>query len=234
MRLIESPERLAHEAEAIRRERVLGFDTETRPAFRKGESYPTALVQLAGEAVVWIFPLQRVDCSLASDGNLRTARLVKAGIGVADDLRQMKKLFAFEEANVVDRRRARQAPGGRADGLAQPRGTRARLPHPEGQPHLELGRRPPYAAADRLCRNGRVGSSGALSAARGVSTTRFAGTRSAKRRPHRVLELERHRVRAAAGRTLLARGVGAREVLPKGGESPRGALRRAARGSASA
>jgi len=101
VRLVESAERLAHEAEAIRRESVLGFDTETRPAFRKGESYPTALVQLAGAAVVWIFPLQRVDCSPLLREVFQSENL-KAGIGVADDLRQMKKVFAFEETNVVD------------------------------------------------------------------------------------------------------------------------------------
>ena len=102
VRLVESAERLAHEAEAIRRESVLGFDTETRPAFRKGESYPPALVQLAGESVVWIFALQRVDCSITLKAIFEDSSLTKAGIGVADDLRQMKKVFAFEEANVVD------------------------------------------------------------------------------------------------------------------------------------
>ena len=102
VRLVESAERLAHEAEAIRRESVLGFDTETRPAFRKGESYPPALVQLAGESVVWIFALQRVDCSTTLKAIFEDSSLTKAGIGVADDLRQMKKVFAFEEANVVD------------------------------------------------------------------------------------------------------------------------------------
>ena len=101
VRLVESAQALADEAAAIRRESVLGFDTETRPAFRKGESYPPALVQLAGEAVVWIFPLQRFDCSNLLQEVFQSQSL-KAGIGVADDLRQMKKLFAFEEANVVD------------------------------------------------------------------------------------------------------------------------------------
>jgi ribonuclease D len=102
VRLLESAQALAHEAEAIRRESVLGFDTETRPAFRKGESYPPALVQLAGESVVWIFALQRVDCSAPLKAIFEDSLLTKAGIGVADDLRQMKKVFAFEDANVVD------------------------------------------------------------------------------------------------------------------------------------
>jgi len=101
VRLLESAERLAHEADAIRRESVLGFDTETRPAFRKGESYAPSLVQLAGEAVVWIFQIQRADFSPLIR-EIFQSEIVKAGIGVADDLRQMKKLFAFEEANVVD------------------------------------------------------------------------------------------------------------------------------------
>jgi ribonuclease D len=101
VRLLESAQALAHEAPAIRRESVLGFDTETRPAFRKGESYPPSLVQLAGEAVVWIFLLQRFDCSSLLQEVFQSEK-PKAGIGVTDDLRQMKKVFAFEEASVVD------------------------------------------------------------------------------------------------------------------------------------
>lgn len=101
VRLLDSTERLAHEADAIRRESVLGFDTETRPAFRKGESYPPSLVQLAGEAVVWIFQIQRTDFSPLIREIFQSG-IVKAGIGVADDLRQMKKVFAFDEANLVD------------------------------------------------------------------------------------------------------------------------------------
>ena len=102
VRLLETAQALEHEAGAIRRESVLGFDTETRPAFRKGESYPPSLVQLAGEAVVWIFPLQRLDCSTILKTIFQDSPVVKAGIGVSDDLRQMKKVFAFDEANVVD------------------------------------------------------------------------------------------------------------------------------------
>jgi ribonuclease D len=101
VRLIESPEELERESAAIRRERVLGFDTETRPAFRKGESYPPALVQLAGEELVWILRLQRLDCSIVLK-HVMESDAVKAGIGVADDLRQLRKLFDFEAAAVVD------------------------------------------------------------------------------------------------------------------------------------
>ena len=101
VRLVESADALARAADEIRRERVLGFDTETRPAFRKGESYAPSLLQLAGEAVVWIFPLQRLDSS-ALLKEVFESEAAKVGIGVTDDVRQLKKVFAFEQANVLD------------------------------------------------------------------------------------------------------------------------------------
>jgi len=102
VRVVASAAELEREADAIRRERVLGFDTETRPAFVKGQSYPPALAQLAGEAVVWILMLQRLDSSALLRQVFQSGSVVKAGIGIADDLRQLRKVFAFEAAAVVD------------------------------------------------------------------------------------------------------------------------------------
>jgi ribonuclease D len=102
VRLVATVEALERERPAIERERVLGFDTETRPAFRKGESYAPSLLQLAGEEVVWVLQLQRIDCSQAVKPVFEADGVVKAGIGTAEDLRQLKKLAAFSEANVVD------------------------------------------------------------------------------------------------------------------------------------
>ena len=102
VRLIASRDALDGALEAIRRERVLGFDTETRPAFRKGESYPPSLLQLAGENTVWLFQLARLDGAAALGALFESPEMVKAGIGTAEDLRQLRKLFSFAEANVVD------------------------------------------------------------------------------------------------------------------------------------
>src|SRR5262245_65020118 len=42
-------------------ERLVGLDTETRPAFRKGESYLPSLVQVATARAVYLFPLRNRD-----------------------------------------------------------------------------------------------------------------------------------------------------------------------------
>ena len=86
----------------LRAERVAGFDTETRPAFRIGESYPPALAQLATARAVYLFPLQRLDFEPEMVELMASARLVKAGVSVKDDLRQLQKLFPFEPNGVVD------------------------------------------------------------------------------------------------------------------------------------
>ena len=83
-------------------EAVIGFDTETRPAFRPGERYLPSLFQAATGRRVYLFPLQRLHCAEALRPLLAEARIVKAGVSVADDLKKLKELFPFEEKNVVD------------------------------------------------------------------------------------------------------------------------------------
>ncbi len=86
----------------LRHERVAGFDTETRPAFRKGESYLPCLAQFATAKAVYLFRLERADFSAALREILQSPGIVKSGIAIADDLRQLKLLFPFEENRVVD------------------------------------------------------------------------------------------------------------------------------------
>ena len=86
----------------IVQESVVGMDTETRPAFRAGESYPPCLAQIATARAVYLFPLQRLDCSGVLAGMLGDPRVVKIGIGLAEDLRQLQQVFWFEQASVLD------------------------------------------------------------------------------------------------------------------------------------
>ncbi len=100
--VVDSAARL-HEASAeLMAEEVVGFDTETRPAFRPGERYLPSLFQAATARRVWLFQVQRVDCAPVLAPLLASSRVIKAGVSVADDLKKLKQVFAFEEASVVD------------------------------------------------------------------------------------------------------------------------------------
>jgi ribonuclease D len=88
--------------EDLAQETTVGWDTETRPAFRVGESYLPSLVQAATARAVYIFPLVKMDFSRPVGGLFAEPTIVKPGISVADDLKKLKQVFHFEEASVLD------------------------------------------------------------------------------------------------------------------------------------
>lgn len=102
VRLVDTPSLLEQAAADILRQPVVGFDTETRPAFRKGESHLPSLAQVATADRVYLFPLQRLDCSGVLGALLGAPHIVAAGVALADDLRQLGQLFEFEIAAALD------------------------------------------------------------------------------------------------------------------------------------
>lgn len=100
--LVATREDLERAKAELAAERVVGFDTETRPSFRAGESHPPALAQVATAQAVWIFQLQRLDCSAVLGELLSSKTTLKAGVGISEDLRQLRKSVAFEPHAIVD------------------------------------------------------------------------------------------------------------------------------------
>jgi ribonuclease D len=100
--VVASPEELARAMADIGLESVVGFDTETRPAFRKGEVHLPCLVQVATARAVYLFQIAQTDFSAPLAGLLSNPAIVKAGVAMSDDLRKLKLVFPFEEAGVVD------------------------------------------------------------------------------------------------------------------------------------
>ncbi|KAF3996402.1 3'-5' exonuclease [Glaciimonas immobilis] len=90
---------------------VIGFDTESKPTFNKGElSDGPHLIQLAADDVVFLFPVGRFVGQLASLAVLRTVlespRILKVGFGLSDDLKRLAKKLGIDLVQVVDLSRA--------------------------------------------------------------------------------------------------------------------------------
>ena len=102
VRLVATPEELTAALADIRAERVTGFDTETRPAFVRGQSYLPALAQVATARAVYLFQLRHRELHAPLGELLSSPGTIKAGVALADDLQKLRKLFPFEERAVVD------------------------------------------------------------------------------------------------------------------------------------
>ena len=82
---------------------LLGFDTESRPAFRRGERHPIALVQLANADLACLFRIDpRHGPAPALRELLASRDLVKVGQGPADELRELRDRWRVEARGVVD------------------------------------------------------------------------------------------------------------------------------------
>ena len=100
--VVRSDAQAAAAVRRLQRERVLGFDTETRAAFRKGESYPPALVQLAATRVVYLFQLHSLTGLGGLEAILSAPDIVKAGVSLAYDLRKLNEVRPFAPAGFVE------------------------------------------------------------------------------------------------------------------------------------
>ena len=100
--LVRSSSELPEAVSRLEKESILGFDTETRPAYRKGESYPPALLQLAGENEVFIFQLRFTGLPRPLLEILANPNIIKAGVSLNYDIRELRNLAQFEPGGFVD------------------------------------------------------------------------------------------------------------------------------------
>ncbi|MFZ4535319.1 3'-5' exonuclease [Propionivibrio sp.] len=101
--LIDS-ECLAREAlDALMAAEVIGFDTESKPTFLKGEeSTGPHLVQLATESRAYLFPISGLHVTNALKIILESPRVLKVGMGLGNDRSALKSRLDISLTNVLD------------------------------------------------------------------------------------------------------------------------------------
>ncbi len=100
--VIDSMEAFEQEIDQIARQPVLGFDTETRPSFKKGKVYPTSLIQIASLEQAWILRVNRIGYPGRLLDLLSGEIPLKIGLGLQDDLRRLRADFQFEPDGFLD------------------------------------------------------------------------------------------------------------------------------------
>ena len=80
----------------------VGFDTETRPSFKKGQHYKISLMQISTEDTCFLFRLNRIDIPEPLEYFLRTEDTMKIGLSLRDDFAAMRKRTSVEPTNFLD------------------------------------------------------------------------------------------------------------------------------------
>lgn len=81
------------------KEDLLGFDTETRPSFKKGEFHHIALLQLATRHKAYLFRLNMFKIPKELIEILSNPEIKKVGVAISDDIKGLQKLSPFKAQN---------------------------------------------------------------------------------------------------------------------------------------
>ena len=85
----------------LRSDCVLGFDTETRPTFRKGKLNSPSLVQLAGANAVYLVQLAWLPFGEPCAQLLADPKIIKTGVGIHDDMAALARIYPFMPQSCV-------------------------------------------------------------------------------------------------------------------------------------
>lgn len=99
---ITKDEEIAPALTLISNEKIIGFDTETKPAFRKGESYRVSLLQLSSENYALLFRLHYLKDFSALSIFFEDTSITKTGVAIRDDIKSLQKLFHFTPHSFVE------------------------------------------------------------------------------------------------------------------------------------
>lgn len=112
--LVTTPALAAAAQAALLAADAIGFDTESKPTFLKGEiSTGPHLVQLATEDRAWLFPITRNGDHSALQAILASPQVLKVGFGLGNDRSALKTRLGITLENVLDLGEILRGPGHR-------------------------------------------------------------------------------------------------------------------------
>jgi ribonuclease D len=100
--LVEKVEELTAAVNYLKKQPILGFDTETRPAFKKGQSHQVALLQLSTADQAFLFRTNLIGLSPGLIKILSSPSILKIGVAIRDDIKILQKVAPFKAGGFVE------------------------------------------------------------------------------------------------------------------------------------
>lgn len=102
IKVVSDPADVSPAVAELRQSAVLGFDTETRPSFKKGEHHAVSLLQLCDGRQAYLFRVQQCGlpddlCALLSDPGV-----LKSGVAARDDIKALMRVRPFAPGGFVE------------------------------------------------------------------------------------------------------------------------------------
>ena len=100
--VIDHPEEVADAVNFLSTHKAIGFDTETKPAFKRGQVHNVALLQLATEDKCFLFRLNKIGYPIEIEELICDEKVKKIGLSLRDDFAALRKRTGKKPQNFLD------------------------------------------------------------------------------------------------------------------------------------
>lgn len=100
--VVDSYEKLNHAIQTLSNQTIIGFDTETKPAFKKGVFNKVALLQLSTKRHAFLFRLNLIGLPDEICRILANPEIIKPGVAIHDDIKGLNQLKKFKPGGFVE------------------------------------------------------------------------------------------------------------------------------------
>ena len=86
----------------LKKQKIIGFDTESRPTFKKGVSSNVSLIQFSTKNEAFLFRINIIGFDDKLIDLINDKKIKKIGIAIFDDIKSLQKIKEFESNSVID------------------------------------------------------------------------------------------------------------------------------------
>lgn len=100
--IVQTPEAAVKAMRFLMGQPLVGFDTETRPNFRKGDNHKVSLLQLSTPSICFLIRLNRVGIMPEIKELLESPTVTKIGLSTKDDFHQLNQLEPIQPRGFIE------------------------------------------------------------------------------------------------------------------------------------
>ncbi len=100
--LVDSMKKLKMAIDDLSNHPIIGFDTETKPSFKKGVVNKVALLQLSTKTRAYLFRINRIGLPLQITELLANENIIKPGVAIRDDIKGLQEIMDFQPGGFVE------------------------------------------------------------------------------------------------------------------------------------
>jgi ribonuclease D len=100
--VVDKPEQVDDAVKILTTHQVIGFDTETRPAFKKGVLNKVALLQLSTADKAFLFRVNRTGFPVSLQKLLADPAIIKPGVAIRDDIKALQAISKFKPQGFIE------------------------------------------------------------------------------------------------------------------------------------